>query len=103
MLKESQGQSRDLNRILPDTASVELQKWWEKILATAKEICNDPHGKLICSDVLLAYPDENKVEDAEKGRDCMRRAIEQNLQSMPKITGDVFMQIIEAFKNKREA
>ena len=101
-MKENHEPSRELNGVLPDTASEELKKWWDKILVTAKEICNDPQSKLICSEVLLAQEGENKTEDVEKGRDCMRRAIEQNLKSMPNITGEVFMQMIEAFVNKRE-
>jgi hypothetical protein len=101
-LKESHEPSRKLDGILPDTASEELKKWWNKMLMNAKEICEDPQGKLINSDVLLAKSAQNKSEDVEKGRDCVRKAIQQNLKSMPNITGEVFMQIIETFVDKRK-
>jgi hypothetical protein len=91
---------RGVDGIPLDSAPEELEKWWDRILVTAKEICNDPQGKLINSDVLLEQNNEIKPEDIEKGRACMRRAIEQHLKSMPKITQEVFMEIIKNFGSK---
>jgi hypothetical protein len=93
---------RGLNGIANDIAPVELQKWWDRILTTAKQICNDPEGKLINSEVILAQKkdDEVKAQETEKGRDCMRKAIEQHLNSMPNITQEIFIQILENFRNK---
>jgi hypothetical protein len=93
---------RGLNGIANDIAPIELQKWWDRILTTAKQICNDPEGKLINSDVILAQKkdDEVNAQETEKSRDCIRRAIEQQLNSMPNITQERFIQILENFRNK---
>ena len=93
--------SDGLDSILPDAASEELRKWWNRIIEDAKVKCNDPQGKLINSELLLGQEHEIKADDAEKARDCVRKAIEQHLKSMPNITGEVFMQIIKNFASKK--
>jgi hypothetical protein len=94
---------RVVDGIPHDTAPEELQKWWDRILITAKEICNDPQGKLINSAVLLPQRNEVKHEDTNKGRDCIRKAIEQHLRSMPNLTQDAFMEILKTFGSKTPA
>jgi hypothetical protein len=98
---ESHEAIKGLDGILPDTASEELRKWWDKVLMTAKEFCNDPEGRLISFDLLLALESEMKAEDIEKGRDCMKRALELHLKSMPNISGELFMQIIKNLESKK--
>jgi hypothetical protein len=93
-MENSHEVSRGFDVILPDAAPEELRKWWDRVLLTARDLCNDPHGMLISSDVLIARKSEFRVKDVEKGKDCMRRAIEYHLKSMPNITGAVFMQLI---------
>jgi hypothetical protein len=100
-LEESHKQSDDLDSLLPDAASKELRKWWNRIIEDAKEKCNDPQGKLINSELLLGQEDEIKADDAEKARDCVRRAIKKHLKSMPNITGEEFMQIIKNLASKK--
>lgn len=100
-MKQSRKVSDGLDSILPDAASEELRKWWNRIIEEAKEKCNDPQGKLITSELLLGQEHEIKTDDAEKARDCVRKAIEQHLKSMPKVTGEVFMQIIKNFASRK--
>lgn len=100
-MEQGHKESDDLDSILPDDASEELRKWWNSIIEDAKEKCNDPQGKLIKSELLLGHEDEIKADGAEKARDCVRKAIEQHLKSMPNITGEVFMQIIKNLASKK--
>lgn len=100
-MEESHNESKNLDSILPDAASEELRKWWNRIIVDAKEKCNDPQGNLINTELLLGQEDEIKADDAEKARDCVRRAIEQHLKSMPNVTGEVFMQIIKNLASKK--
>ena len=99
-MERSSEEFRGLDGIPHNTAPEELQKWWNKILVTAKEICNDPQGKLINLDVLLPQKNEVKIKDTEKGRDCMRKAIEQHLKSMPNDIQQVFMEMIKSLGSK---
>jgi hypothetical protein len=100
-LVQSHKVSDGLDSILPDAASEELRKWWNRIIEDAKVKCNDPQGKLINSELLLGQEHEIKADDAEKARDCVRKAIEQHHKSMPNISGEVFMQIIKNFASKK--
>jgi hypothetical protein len=100
-MEDSRKSSRDLDDILPDDAPEELCKWWDRVLMTAKEFCKDPQGTLINYDVLVARKSDNKWEDVEKAKECMRRAIEHHLKSMPIITGGVFMQIIRNLSSQK--
>ena len=100
LLKGSSEEFRGINGMPYNSAAEELQKWWDRILVTAREICNDPQGKLINSDTLIPQNSEVKAEDIEKSRDCMRRAIEQHLKSMPNVTQKAFTEIIKNFGSK---
>jgi hypothetical protein len=93
-IEKSDDSFEGLDAILPNDTSEEFRRWWRRVQRTAKELCNDPPGRLININVLLAHEGET-VEDIEKGRDCIKRAIEHHLKSMPNIEGKLFMQIIK--------
>jgi hypothetical protein len=93
-IEKSDDSFEGLDAILPNDTPEEFRRWWRRVQLTAKELCNDPLGRLININVLLAHERET-VEDIEKGRDCIKRAIEHHLKSMPNIEGKLFMQIIK--------
>lgn len=94
-IEKSDDSFEGLDAILPNDTPEEFRRWWRRVQRTAKEFCNDPPGRLININVLLAHEGETKAEDIEKSRDCIKKAIEHHLKSMPNIEGKLFMQIIK--------
>jgi hypothetical protein len=94
-IEKSHDSFEGLDAMLPNDTPKEFRRWWGRVQRTAKELCNDPSGRLININILLAHEGETKSEDVEKGRDCVKRAIEHHLKSMPNIEGQLYMQIIK--------
>ena len=94
-IEKSDDSFEGLDAILPHDTPKEFRRWWRRVQRTAKELCNDPSGRLININVLLAHEGGTRAEEVEKGRDCIKRAIEHHLKSMPNTEGRLFMQIIK--------
>lgn len=101
MNKSHDDEFRGLESVLPQAATAELRKWWDHVLLTAKKLCNDPEGRIINFNLLLPHEEQMRSKDTKKGRDCMRRAIELHLNSMPNVRGEIFMQIIKNLESKK--
>jgi hypothetical protein len=100
-MEKSRDLAKGLDSILHDNAPEELWKWWDRVLLTAREFCDDPQGRFVNIDVLLLQKRTLRGKDVRKAQDCIRRAIEHHLKSMPNITGETYMQMIKNLGNKR--
>lgn len=96
--------AEDIMSMISDEIS-DLNSWIERIGRTAKERCNDPDCKRIKlrtsengQDLGFDFTDENDVG----AMDCVIRAIERHLDSIPSDIRPTFQKILDDYKSKKE-
>ncbi|MPZ06842.1 MAG: hypothetical protein GEU26_10600 [Nitrososphaeraceae archaeon] len=97
--------AQDLMKMVSDDPTSDLKGWIERIGKTAKEICNDPDCKRIKlktsengQDIGFDFTDENDVG----AMDCVIRAIERHIDSIPIDIKPTFQKIVDDYKSKKE-